>query len=114
MESEREELRQVLAKLGPRGRGKRYPKDLLTRLAAYGRARREQGATMFEIGSELGVTHRVVERWLREAGKMKRFRRVQIIGELPKQRVTVRGPHGLVVEGLDIAALADLLRKLGA
>jgi hypothetical protein len=44
MESVREELKQELSKLGPRGRGRPYPKGLLENLLSYTVARRRQGA----------------------------------------------------------------------
>jgi hypothetical protein len=113
MESKREELQRALAGLGERGRGKPYPKALLKELVAYGSARREEGATLIAIGEELGVSWRSLSRWITERTTSKQFRRVEVVAP-PPQKVVVRAPHGVSIEGLDVADLADLLRRLDA
>jgi len=55
MESMREELKQELSKLGPRGRGRAYPKGLMGKLLSYTVARRRQGAKIVEVATELGM-----------------------------------------------------------
>ena len=49
MDNVREELKVELSKLGPRGRGRAYPKGLLEKLLSYTVARRRQGATLVAI-----------------------------------------------------------------
>lgn len=110
MESKREELQRALSTV-ERGRGKRYPKKLLEEVVAYGVSRRRQGATLLQIGEELGVSWRSMARWLSERRAKAQFRRVEVVAP-PRREVVVRGAHGVWIEGLDIDAAAELLRKL--
>src|SRR6185369_17044020 len=66
MEKMREELKSELSALGPRGRGRPYPKDLLERLLSYTVARRRQGAKLVEVATELGMQNHTLSRWLGE------------------------------------------------
>jgi hypothetical protein len=109
METKGEDLREALAGLERRGRGRPYPKPLLERVLAHAAARRKQGATLLAIGEELGISWRTLSRWLVER-RSERFRPVQIVA--PRREVVLHGPRGLRVEGLDVDGLAELLRKL--
>lgn len=113
MESNREVLREALAGLERRGRGRPYPKPLLEQVVAHALARRKAGATLLQIGDELGISWRTVSRWLidrRERRDAAGFRPVQVVA--PMRTLTVRAPHGVVIEGLDVDDVAELLRKL--
>jgi hypothetical protein len=112
MEDRRLELQRAIVALGPRGRGRPYPRDLLAKLIAYTAARREQGAKLLEIGNELGISWRSLSRWLAErAISGAGFQPVRVAQPRPSH-VVVRGPHGIVIEGLDLEGIAELVQRL--
>ena len=118
MDNMREELRVELSTLGPRGRGRAYPKGLLEKLLSYTVARRRQGASIVDVASEVGMNFRTLARWLGER-KAARFGRVKVVaapaasaaGAAPM--IIVHGPRGLRIEGLDLVAVAELVRRVG-
>ena len=114
MESVRDELKQELSKLGPRGRGRPYPKGLLQKLLSYTVARRRQGATIVEVASEVGISFRTLGRWLGERKAAGGFERVEVVAtRAVSSAIVVHGPRGLRIEGLDLIAVAELLRRVG-
>ena len=114
MESVREELKQELSKLGPRGRGRPYPKGLLENLLSYTVARRRQGAKIVEVATELGMKFHTLSRWLGEKRPTKRFERVDVVAApTPAPRaLVVHGPRGIRIEGLDLAGVVELVRRV--
>jgi transposase len=114
MDNMREELRVELSALGPRGRGRAYPKGLLEKLLSYTVARRRQGASIVEVASEVGINFRTLARWLGER-KTGRFGRVEVVAAsgAAAPRIIVHGPRGLRIEGLEVAAIAELVRRVG-
>jgi hypothetical protein len=119
MDNMREELRIELSALGPRGRGRAYPKGLLEKLLSYTVARRRQGASIVEVASEVGINFRTLARWLgeRKAGS---FGRVEVVAAraataaaAAPMTIVVHGPRGLRIEGLDLATVAELVRRVG-
>jgi transposase len=114
MEDVREELKQTLSTLGPRGRGKPYPKGLLEKLLSYTVARRRQGATLVEIGTEIGISWKTLGRWLSGRKGKPRFQEVAVVAAPAVARsIIVHGPRGLRIEGLDLNGVAELVRRLG-
>jgi len=116
MERMREELKSELSGLGPRGRGRPYPKGLLEKLLSYTVARRRQGAKLVEVAIELGMQNQTLSRWLGEKRAAKRFDRVEVVAAQAASiaaPILVHGPRGLRIEGLDIAAVAELVRRVG-
>jgi transposase len=116
MDNMREELRVELSALGPRGRGRAYPKGLLEKLLSYTVARRRQGASIVEVASDVGINFRTLARWL-GARKTARFGRVEVVAApvttSAAPSIVVHGPRGLRIEGLDVAAVAELVRRVG-
>jgi len=118
MDNMREELKVELSKLGPRGRGRAYPRGLLEKLLSYTVARRRQGASIIEVASEVGINFRTLARWL-GARKTARFGRVEVIAApattaaAAAASIVVHGPRGLRIEGLDLVAVAELVRRVG-
>src|SRR3954466_1058912 len=116
MDNMREELRVELSALGPRGRGRAYPKGLLEKLLSYTVARRRQGASIVEVASEVGINFRTLARWL-GARKTGRCGRVEVVAApvatapAVAPTIVVHGPRGLRIEGLDLIAVAELLRR---
>ena len=119
MEDMREELKAEVAKLGPRGRGRPYPKALLEKLLSYTVARRRQGATLVEVAAEVGLQNQTLSRWLGEKRRSKRFERVEVVSNAPAigaplaSTIVVHGACGLRIEKLELAAVAELVRRVG-
>lgn len=119
MEDMREELKAEVAKLGPRGRGRPYPKGLLEKVLSYTVARRRQGAKLIEVAAELGLHKQVLSRWLGEKRAAKRFDRVEVVAASTAvaasaaSTIVVHGARGLRIEGLELAAVAELVRRVG-
>ena len=118
MDNVREELKVELSKLGPRGRGRAYPKGLLEKLLSYTVARRRQGATIVEVASEVGMSFRTLSRWIGERKSGAGFERVRVVAaprasSLPAAAIIVQGPCGLRIEGLDLAGVVELVRRVG-
>jgi hypothetical protein len=117
MDNMRDELAVELSKLGPRGRGRAYPKGLLEKLLSYTVARRRQGASIVDVASEVGINFRTLARWL-GARKAARFGRVVVAAPVATAAagagpIVVHGPRGLRIEGLDLAGPAELVRRVG-
>jgi len=104
-------LRRAVEKIGARGRGVPYPKELRGQIVEYTRARRDAGVTLETIGKETGVPWKTLSRWSGASRRPKAFRRVEVVS--PAAVLTVHGPHGVRIEGLDLDGLAQLLRRLG-
>ena len=118
MDNMREELRVELSKLGPRGRGRGYPTGLLEKLLSYTVARRRQGATIVEVALEVGISFRTLGRWLGERKGAAGFERVKVVAaprasSSSAAAIVVHGPRGLRIEGLDLGAVAELVRRVG-
>ncbi|MCC6812124.1 MAG: transposase [Deltaproteobacteria bacterium] len=84
---------------------------------AYLRARREHGASIEEVAREIGVTKGSLYRWQREPKQTRAtqpaLRPVQVMAALkPAAAIVVRGPRGILIEGLDIGGIAELLAKV--
>ena len=102
-----------------RGRGKAYPEHVRRRAIEYFWSRRDEGATIAEIGPEIGLHWRTLYGWAKGAAPLERpddrFSPVEII-DVPVTHAggpfVVQHRSGLRVEGLDLDALAELLRRL--
>ncbi len=111
---QREQIVQVVALMGKQGRGQRFSKELKAAAAEYCEARRAKGATFGELEKELGIKNQTLGRWCqhkRRQGRSK-FRRVQIVNHKPTSSLRLFGPCGIRVDGLSIAQLSELLRRL--
>ncbi len=106
-------FRDAVRLAGRRGPGRRYPDELRRRGAAYLRARQAAGAPLSAILRELGVRRETLAGWAAPAAAKTRPRFVPVtVMEAPAGRIVVHGPGGVRVEGLDLAGVADLLRRL--
>jgi hypothetical protein len=106
-------FRDAVKRAGKRGPGKRYPAELRRRGVEYLRARQAAGAPLSAVLRELGLRRETLAGWSapEEAEKQPRFVPVAIV-EAPAGRIVVHGPGGLRVVGLDVAGVAELLRRL--
>lgn len=122
MEEEAAAIRAEIVTLpGPRGAGHRYPVALRHRIVGYCLARRKQRVSMAKISLELGIGVPTLRLWtspkeMRAIGMGSAgFERLEIIdtpASSTNAKLVVRGPGGLCIEGLDIDALAELIRRL--
>ncbi len=104
-----------------RGKKSPFPPALKRKLIEFTRARRADGESCRVIGDEVGVVHRTLGLWAASAGEARPpramvkpagFRRIEV-REMPAiTRPVVVHTSGARVEGLDIAGVADLLRRL--
>jgi hypothetical protein len=111
MEREAVAFREAVKRAGRRGPGRRYPADVRRRGAAYLRARQAAGAPLSAVVRELGVRRETLVSWAAPLEPTPRFVPVAVI-DAPAGPIVVHGPGGVRIEGLDLATLADLLRRL--
>lgn len=112
-EKEAAAFRAAVRQAGKRGAGRRYPAAVRRQGAAYLAARRAGGATVSSVTRELAVRRDTLLGWAGPAVKAVRPRFVPVaVVEERAGRIVVHGPRGVRVEGLDVAGVADLLRRL--
>lgn len=111
-------IRAELAQLEHRGRGRAYPERLRKRMIAYVETRRAEGAATRLAGDEIGMDWRTLLRWA-PCAMSAGFEQVVVqeqeaaAASAAAARLVVHTPSGLRIEGLDLGALAELVRKLG-
>jgi transposase-like protein len=108
-------FRVAVRRLGTRGVGRRYPEELKREALGYLGERRRQGAGLGRAASELGVRKRTLRLWAiaPRPSRKATFVPMAVVGDgAPSAGAIVVHARGLRVEGLDVAALADLLRRL--
>jgi hypothetical protein len=112
-----ERIRLAVKGLGKRGPGRRYPEALKREVLAYLAERRKVGRGPATVAVELGIPERSVKLWSeapRPSGAPT-FVAMSVgtaANDASVPRIVVHGPTGVRVDGLDVAALADLLRRL--
>lgn len=101
--------RRAIAALASSKHLRRYPPELQTRLAAVVRAHSE--LSLSSLARRLDMAQQTLSRLATSAPAA--FVPVRVVGEpAGSTAVRVYGPRGLVVEGLDVAGVAELLRAL--
>jgi hypothetical protein len=106
----RDEIRRLQAELArlPDGNGRRFPATARREIARLAQELRREGKSWREAAATLGVTMESVRRFCQEepAG----FARVEVIDA--EAKAVLVSPSGYRVEGLSVAALAELLERL--
>ncbi len=113
-EREVERLRRDLERGSRRRERRRYPRELRERAVAYAREARAMGASDGEIARTLGVNRHTFAKWDKQLGGS--FRSVELIQEttpVASESLVVVTPGGLRIEGLDLDAAAELIRRVG-
>lgn len=112
------QIRGAVRALGKRGPGRRYPEKLKSEVPAYLGERRRAGRGRASAAAELGIPERSIKLWSaapRPSGNAS-FVPVTVSGPevAPGVRpcITVHAPGGVRIEGLDVAGVAELLRRL--
>ncbi len=102
-------LRRAIAALGATKYLRRYSPALRTRLVALVRAHREH--SIASLARALDMAPQTLERIAGHARAP--LVPVRLIDEpAPSSQLLVRGPHGIVVDGLDVKGVAELIRAL--
>jgi len=129
-----EKLRASIANAERSGAGRPYPLALRREVVAYVDERQQQGLGRVAAAREIGVSAFSVARWTAALGASPAgldastaalgaarsigFRRVvlaepiEIRAPSEPSRFVLHGPGGLRVDGLDVASLAELWRRL--
>jgi len=105
-------FRKAVARRGAVGPRLRYTPELRAEAVTYARERVASGGALAAVARELGVAANTLQAWLADQRHSPGFRKVEIAADSAPTLI-VYGPAGLRIEGLDIAALAELLRRLG-
>lgn len=109
-------IRATVKSLGKRGPGRRYPEAVKRDVLAYLAERRRAGRGIAATSTELGIPERSIKLWAGapRPSSAPMFVPVTVATateDTSAPRIVVYGP-GFRVEGLDVPALADLLRRL--
>jgi transposase-like protein len=114
-----EEIRAALVR-GKVGLGRPYPETAREAVKELVAQRRREGAGLSSVARELGVSATTLRKWVRKdrapsAPRTKtKFREVEVVPAPPASpTLIVHGPAGLRIEGVTIADVAELVRRLG-
>jgi hypothetical protein len=115
LEIPEEQLRQLLVA----NRGKHFPAHLRHAAVAYWKVARGRGVSRYRISQALGMNLTTLLRWVSSsecAPGTTAMRPVQVVEEpvansvMDRSKIVVHTSSGLRIEGLDIKALAELVR----
>ena len=104
----RAETRKAIAAGGPRRPGRRFSAEARAVLARFASEQIAAGRPVAAVTRELELSIATLGGFTRARPS---FVPVEVTPEA-RSSITVRGPHGLVIEGLDVGAVAELLRRL--
>jgi hypothetical protein len=104
-------LRRSILALDKTKQRRRYPASLRKRLASYVLAHPERSA--LTLARKLDMAPQTLERFVAGASPMLvPVRVVDDVSPSPSSAIVVRGPRGIVVEGLDVTGVAELMKAL--
>lgn len=111
------QIRAEVRALGTRGQGRRYPETLKRDVLAYAAERGKAGRGLAATSAELGIPERSIKLWSStpRPSSTPKFVAMAVEGAPevpPAPHIVVHAPGGLRIEGLDVALLAELLRRL--
>jgi len=112
METITAELLDTGAKRDGRGRRLAVRREREAVIAAYERS----GMTQREFAQREGIKFHTFTGWLkryRGQGEKPAFAQVREAKPMPRSKLTVKLPSGLVVRGTDAAQMAELIKRLG-
>jgi hypothetical protein len=115
MDSTAIELRQAIAAAKGGRRNAHVPKDLRRRALELLEAGRARGTKVRATAAALGIHETTLWNWHREEGARTPFVQAQVVGDREPARVReqpARGLRVMVIDGLNVAALEELLRSL--
>lgn len=106
------ELKRRLAKAREGGRGK-YSKGLREAVVAYAAEQRAHGVGREKVAAELGMSVATLGYWCTPPKTKSALAPVTIVSEPASAREIVVAYGSLRVHGLDLAQVAELVRRLG-
>lgn len=110
-------IRRTIRSLSQHKPSRRYPAELRARIAAHARDELGKGTSLRSLGDALDMAPQTLERFIAEHDDgAASFIPVRVSEpKVPGPRastVVVRGPRGVVVEGLNVEGVASLIRAL--
>jgi transposase-like protein len=105
------ELKRELAKAQAGGRG-RYPAVLREAVLDYASRAKRQGKSHAKVAAELGMSVQTLQYWRANAHRRPGLTPVTIVAERVPERELVIECGPLRVRGLDLASVAELLKRL--
>lgn len=110
------EFKAEVRRAGPRGAGRRYPPAARRLAVEYFRRQRAAGTSVEAISRGLGVKRHTLVGWTvapEPSAGGPTFVPVSVVADAAtSSRIVVHGPGGVRIEGLDLAGVAELLRRL--
>ncbi len=107
-----DELKKTIANLSAVKQRRRYDAALRAEVIRYARRAHGAGQSWRAICEDLDLGEPTLARFLDEAPGFAEVKIAAAEVSAPKAGFTVRGPAGLVVEGLSLLELADLVRRV--
>jgi transposase-like protein len=113
-----ERLRRELSRCPGTGRGRRYPEALRRRAGRLADVEQREARSIEVLARRLGVSAPALTRWMGDlqdqAGGVSPLRSVEIVPDAvgTPSSIVVRGPQGIVIEGLELEQVAQLVRSL--
>jgi hypothetical protein len=110
-------LRKAIAALGAEKHRRRYDDRLAKEILAHARGRQVAGAAQSVIAKELGISQPTLSKILRRESKLIP---VKVVADSKKRssrssrEFLVRGPGGVVVEGLSLEEVAVLFSRIAS
>ena len=104
-------LKRRLRRSRSSGRG-RYPADLRKAVVEYASGARHQGKSGREVAAELGMSFHTLQYWQATVRGQGRLLPVKIVASTPAVQEVVIECGSVRVRGLDVAAVAELLKRL--
>ena len=90
----------------------RIPEELARRIVAFTQQQQAAGVKPWRVARNIGIGQGTLQRILGEQASAALLP-VKVVGPVARSpHIVVRGGHGVRVEGLDLAELAELLRAL--
>lgn len=114
LDSEARALRALVAALHPRKTQRRYAGPLRARLAAHIHARVAAGDVLDAIARSLDVSLPTVTKLAGRPASALVPVRVMSLPPVPARSLTLRGPCGVVVEGLSLEDVAEMCARLAS
>jgi hypothetical protein len=118
-EKRRTELAErIVAAQKQRRRGKVYPAELRRDIESYVRDRAATGRSLHATSQDLGLSQTTLVRWKLQARRDPGVPHLRPVSVLPMPptfsgAMSVHGPRGLRIEGLNFDAVVELFRRLG-
>jgi hypothetical protein len=114
MDRELHDLRRELSGI-ERGPGRWYPPTLRERITRWTRRRRSDGASLREIGDEIGMSWETLRRWSTSTAESPpAFVPVEVVDDhRGDHALAIVTPAGYRIEGITIADAIALVRELG-